>query len=217
MTPNLARFRSLLAGALLAPLFLAGGGALVATTSPSALADPPRHAPAHGWRRKHDDRDDDHDDDRDHDRDHRRYDGYTGDDWDRDYGVRSGHCNTDQILAAVGAVAGGVIGNRTASEGNRTVATIVGAIIGGVVGAKVGDAIDDRDRACIGHSLELVHTGRTVYWTNPRSGIGYLVRPTRDISDGCREFELVADRGGRKSSQTMQACRTRDGAWQYRR
>lgn len=201
MTTSLSRVRTLLAAALLAPLVLAGGVAAVATTSATAYADPPRHAPAHGWRKKNDP----------------NYAGYTGDRWERDYGVRSGRCNTDEILAAVGAVAGGVIGNRTASEGNRTVATIVGAIIGGVIGAKVGDAIDDRDRACIGHSLELADTGRAVSWTNPTSRIGYTVRPTRNLGGGCREFEFVADRSGRKQKELMKACRESGGAWEFER
>jgi surface antigen len=195
------RSRRLPALALLVPLALGGGIATFATPGGSAWADPPHHAPAHGWRKKHD----------------REYDGYTGDHWERDYGVRSGRCNTDEVLAAVGAVAGGVIGNRTADEGNRTVATIVGAIIGGVLGAKLGDAIDDRDRACIGHSLELARTGHTVYWTNPTSRVDYAVRPTRNLRGGCREFELVANRGGRKQAERMKACRVRGGEWEFER
>jgi surface antigen len=188
---------------------LGGAGTLVATST-VAQADPPPWAPAHGRRSKDRDRDDDRrDDDR---RSDRYYRGYTGHEWRDDYGVRSGRCNTDTILAAVGAVAGGVIGNRTASDENRTVATILGAVIGGLIGAKVGDSIDDRDRACIGHSLELVETGRAVTWRNPRTGIDYRVRPTRDLDGGCREFELAA-RGGVEKGR---ACRRDNGAWEFR-
>jgi surface antigen len=186
--------------ALAALTTLAGAGALYVTTGPAQAAPPP-HAPAHGWRKKNDP----------------TYRGYTGADWVRDYGVRSGRCDTDEILAAVGAVAGGVIGNRTASDGDRTVATIVGAVIGGVVGHKVGDAIDDRDRACIGHSLELAGSGQPVAWRNPSSGIDYVVRPVRDGANGCREFELVANRGGSKQSDRMYACRENGGAWEFER
>ena len=176
-------------------------GATGATLAPAtAVATPPDHAKAHGWRKKNDP----------------RYAGYTGAGWEHDYGVRSGRCNTDDVLAAVGAVAGGVIGNRTASDGNRTVATIVGAVVGGVLGAKLGDAIDDRDRACIGHSLELADAGRAVLWTNPSSGIGYTVKPLRDLGGGCREFELAADRKGRKQKDTLRACRDDGGQWVFR-
>jgi surface antigen len=205
MTATLARPSRSLARALptlaLAALTTFVGTGTLYVTAGTAEAAPPSHAPAHGWRKKNDP----------------TYRGYTGADWERDFGVRSGRCNTDEILTAVGAVAGGVIGNRTASDGNRTVATIVGAVIGGVVGHKIGDAIDDRDRACIGHSLELAGTGQPVTWRNPSSGIDYVVRPVRDASGGCREFELVAARGGKKQSDRLYACRERGGAWEFER
>ena len=194
-------FPMLRSAALAAVLCVSAGAP---TLVPSvAQADPPAHAPAHGWRKKNDPG-------------YVGYSGYTGQHWENDYGVRSGRCNTDAILGAVGAVAGGVVGNRTASSGNRTVATIIGAVIGGVVGAKIGDAIDDRDRDCIGHSLELVEPGKTVTWRNPSSGVDYVVQPTRDLANGCREFELVADRSGRKQKDLMRACRDEGGAWAFR-
>jgi surface antigen len=187
--------------ALTASLALASGAALLAASSAPAWSAPPPHAPAHGWRKKNDP----------------NYRGYTGEYWERDYGVRSGRCNTDEILGAVGAVAGGVIGNRTASDGNRTVATIVGAVVGGVLGAKLGDAIDDRDRACIGHSLELAGPGQNVVWQNPSTGYGYTLRPIRDAGNGCREFELVAAKGKKKQADRMYACRDGGGAWEFER
>ena len=192
--------RTLPALTLAALTTIVGTGTLYVTAGPAAAAPPP-HAPAHGWRKKNDP----------------TYRGYTGADWERDFGVRSGRCNTDEILTAVGAVAGGVIGNRTASDEHRTVATIVGAVIGGVVGHKIGDAIDDRDRACIGHSLELASTGQAVTWRNSTSGIDYVVRPVRDRASGCREFELVANRSGKKQSDRLYACRENGGAWEFER
>ncbi|MEZ5459703.1 MAG: hypothetical protein R3E65_10505 [Steroidobacteraceae bacterium] len=109
--------------------------------SAPAFADPPPWAPAHGRRAK----------------DSAAYAGYSGREWQRDYGVLDGRCNTEEVLTAVGAVAGGVIGNQ------------------------IGDAIDDRDRACMGHSLELVGAGRQVEWRNPRTGVSYSLRPVRDV------------------------------------
>jgi hypothetical protein len=82
---------------------------LVATTlmcsalTDIAWADPPPWAPANG-RRSHDEQ---------------RYRGYDGYEWQRDYGVYRGRCNTDEVLAVTGAIAGGVIGNRTSSPENR--------------------------------------------------------------------------------------------------
>src|SRR5262245_62372361 len=85
-----------------------------------ALADPPAHAPAHGWRKKHDP----------------NYVGYTGVTWERDYDISSGRCNRQEIATVVGAIAGGAIANHVADE-HKAVATIVGVIAGGVIGNKI--------------------------------------------------------------------------------
>lgn len=169
-------------------------GLLVAA---SAWAKPPPWAPAHGYRAKNDP----------------FYVGYTGRQWQRDYGILAGRCNTDDILAAVGAVAGGVIGGRVASPDTRVVGVVVGAIIGGVIGDRIGDRIDERDRACVGHSLELARTGQTVRWTNPATGLAYDVRPVRDLADGCREFELVVRDGKRGKPAKLRGCSRGTGSW----
>lgn len=172
--------------------------ALCGLMSAAAFADPPPWAPAHGRRAK----------------DGAAYAGYSGREWQRDYGVLEGRCNTEEVLTAVGAVAGGVIGNRTASPENRTIATVAGAIIGGVIGNRIGDAIDDRDRACMGHSLELVGAGRYVEWRNPRTGVLYGLRPVRDIDRRCREFELqTRGRNGKPRKDKLRGCRDDAGVW----
>lgn len=165
-----------------------------------ARADPPPWAPAHGHRAK----------------DGIVYAGYSGREWSRDYGVLGGRCNTEEVLTVVGAVAGGIIGNRTASPENRAIATLAGAIIGGILGNRIGDAIDDRDRVCIGHSLELVGAGRYVEWQNPTTGVWYQVRPLRDIDRRCREFELrmrTAKGKNKAGKERLQACRDDAGRW----
>lgn len=165
-----------------------------------ALAKPPPWAPAHGWREKNDP----------------FYVGYAGRQWSDDYGVIEGRCNTDKVLAAVGAVAGGAIGNRAASPENRVIATIIGAIVGGVVGDAIGKQIDKSDRACIGHALELARVGQQVRWTNPTTGVSYTVRPTADLADRCRKFELTT--GGRQSGKpvNMTGCAGNDGEWRLK-
>jgi surface antigen len=169
--------------------------------SVATLADPPAWAPAKGWRKKHDD----------------RWVGYSQREWRADYGVTSGRCNTDDILAVVGAVAGGVIGNRVADRDNRAVATVLGAVIGGVIGDRLGDRIDARDRACVGHSLELVGTGQTVRWVNPDSGLRYAVTPRRDRDGGCREFDLLVSSDGRGKPSRAVACADAQGGWSIRK
>lgn len=167
-----------------------------------AMTDPPDHAPAHGYRNK------------DKDKHGRRYRGYTGVEWEQDYGIAAGRCNTDAALTAVGAVGGAVIGNRTASPENRAIATVAGAIIGGLIGNAVGDAIDEGDRACMGHSLEVGRIGQTVTWTNPRTRVEYRLRPVRDLPGGCRVFDYQVGPRGRLVQLT--ACRSAAAAWTIR-
>ena len=77
-----------------------------------ALAEPPSHAPAHGWRKKNDP----------------NYVGYTGHKWAKDYGVVEGKCNTAAVGAVLGGAVGGVIGiNRDLADkpiGVRTLALV---------------------------------------------------------------------------------------------
>ena len=188
-------------GALL-PAVLAGvlAAVLVLPAAPT-FADPPPWAPAHGWRKKNDP----------------NYVGYTGKRWERDYGVLEGRCNTDQIGAVVGAVVGGAIGSR-ASEQNRPVAILVGGVLGAVIGAKVGRSIDDADRACMGHALELAGENRTVIWRNA-AGVQYELTPTRNVGDRqhpCREFLTKVSSGRVTDAVRGVACRRRNGDWVFR-
>ncbi|MGE5793311.1 MAG: RT0821/Lpp0805 family surface protein [Bacteroidota bacterium] len=167
----------------------------------ASYADPPSHAPAHGWRKKNDP----------------YYLGYTGKKWDRDYGVVGGRCQFEAVGAVLGGVVGGAVGAQVGSGDARTVAIIVGSAVGAVIGAKIGRALEDADRGCIGHALELAENGRPVTWANPHTGVSYAVTPTRGFKqDGqsCREFTTVATANGRKESTKGRACRDGDGRWQ---
>src|SRR5688572_3795215 len=96
--------------------------AVVATLlAAPVLADPPEHAKAHGWRKKHDP----------------AYVGYTGKEWTRDYGIIEGRCNRDEIGTVLGAVVGGAIGSQVGDGSGRTVAVIVGAVLGAVIGREI--------------------------------------------------------------------------------
>ena len=145
------------------------------------------------------------------------YHGYDGDDWDSDYGVvSSGRCDAGAGLGVAGAVTGAIIGNNTARPENRGIATVIGAIAGGIIGSAVGDSIDDGDRACIGHSLELGRIGRPVVWINPHSRVAWRVVPLRDVSRDCREFEVRRNYRGRLNDRTVVACRRNRGNWEFR-
>ena len=174
---------------------------LIGAWSAEAFADPPSHAPAHGWRKKHDP----------------YYVGYTGRHWEHDYGILSGHCNREAVATVLGGVVGAAVGSRTAEPEDRTVATIIGAVAGAVIGNWIGRKLDDLDRACIGHALELGKSGERVLWTNESTGVDYeLVPGTERERDGaaCREFTLAAAAGGERSSRPGVACQSKPGIWE---
>jgi surface antigen len=173
--------------------------ALLGGLSSSLRADPPAHAPAHGWRKQHDP----------------DYVGYTGVHWDRDYGVRTGSCDLEAVGAVVGGVVGGAVGARVGD--NRPIATLIGAVAGALIGAKVGRELDEPDRGCFGHTLEVGEEGHRVVWTNESIGVRYELVPGagRDRNgEACREFTLVTIASGKKSSQSGLACRSESAAWQ---
>lgn len=173
---------------------------IVAVLAAPVLADPPEHAKAHGWRKKHDP----------------AYLGYTGKEWTRDYGIIEGRCNRDEIGTVLGAVVGGAIGSQVGDGSGRTVAVIVGSVLGAVIGREIGRDLDDRDRACIGHSLELVKLGHSVRWVNDKTRVTYLLTPVAPVKgdkNHCRRFKLQATFDGRAKASDGHACRTAEGTW----
>jgi surface antigen len=164
----------------------------------AALATPPDWAPAHGWRRKHDD-----------------HAGHSGRHWDRDYGVRSGHCDRSEIGAVLGGVAGGVIGSEVGKGDDRVVAIVVGTVIGAAIGSEIGRRMDQTDRSCVGHALELAGPGQTVAWVNPTTKVSFQLTPLEQPDDegGCRKFRLVATGAFGLSEGRTTACPGEDGVW----
>ena len=169
-----------------------------------ALATPPAWAPAHGWRKKHDP----------------YYAGYSGLTWDSDYGVRTGSCDRGQvgqvIGGAVGGIAGGAIGAEVAKgSSQRTVAIVVGTVIGAAIGSEIGRRMDQADRSCVGHALELADAGRSVKWTNPDTRVSYQLTPldAERRDDGCRRFRLTAHGAFGLSEGRTTACPDASGVW----
>lgn len=170
---------------------------LVAATS--VWADPPGHAPAHGWRKKHDP----------------HYTGYTGKSgtaYQNDYGVLSGRCNRDAIGAVLGGVGGAVIGGQIAGKEDRAVGIVVGGVLGAVLGHAVGDTMDKKDRACMGHALELGKSGAPVIWNN--DGRRYSFTPKGDAPNNCR-YATLSVNGGK--SRDVLACPKGQGEWKFDR
>jgi surface antigen len=170
--------------------------AALALPAAPVFADPPPHAPAHGWRKKNDP----------------NYVGYTGTAWPRDYGITAGRCQTDVILGVAGAAVGGAIGAQVGDGAGRTVAVLAGAALGAIVGASIGRSLDRTDEACIGHALELAAPGQTVRWTSA-TGVNYALTPVRSRGGDCREFKLTSAAGGKSATGTRIACRGPDAVW----
>ena len=131
----------------------------------AVMADPPSHAP--GARLAQEERP--------------YYVGYTGRQWYDDYGVRGGRCDRDRVGAALGAVVGGAIGAAVSDDDDRLIAILAGATIGAVIGHEIGDEMDDDDRACFGHSLELLEDGHKVVWDGSKRGMQYTLTPDRPL------------------------------------
>ena len=175
-----------------------------------ALAQPPAHAPAHGFRAKQ----------------RNRvapvaqvvFVSHTGNEWELDYGVKSGNCDRRRIATALGGVAGALIANQVAEDGDhRTVATLIGAAAGAFIGNRIGRNIDKADEACIGHALELGETGKPVSWANQDTGVSYQLVPgsIRDRGGStCREFTFTAVAGSDRSSRRGLGCESEPGVWQ---
>jgi len=168
-----------------------------------AMADPPSHAKAHGWRKKHDP----------------SYSGYRGRQWTHDYGVVSmGRCNTDAVLGVAGAAVGGLVGARASRDNpdstERAIAVVVGSAIGAVVGSRIGQHIDNTDRACMGHALELAAVGHAVRWDN--GDMRYELSPIKNLGGNCREFRFKVSGSQVSHDAAHVACTQGDGSWSLR-
>lgn len=162
-----------------------------------AFADPPRHAPAHGWRAKHDPH-------------YAGYKGHSGYYYKEDYGILSGRCNRDAIGAVIGGVGGAVIGGKVAGKDDRVVGMVVGGVLGAVLGHAIGEELDKNDRACMGHALELGKAGVPVVWNH--DGHRYHFTPHGDAPGGCRYATMVMDN---RRPQEITACPTSQGEWKF--
>lgn len=60
------------------------------------------------------------------------------------YDNRTRQCDRGVGGTAIGAIAGGALGNQVAGYGDKTVGTVLGAVLGGVV----GNVVDRRDDPC---------------------------------------------------------------------
>ena len=124
-------FIGLIVGALLAPV---------------VQADPPRRAPAYGYRYQFN---------QDHRyRQYRNYDyRYPDYNYRGNYGNRCGGAVFGTVL---GTAVGGMLGSQSAD--NRAAGTITGMFVGAVVGSVIGSALDEGDRGCADRNSRRIET-----------------------------------------------------------
>ncbi len=138
--------------------------------------------------------------------------GHAGRTWNNDFGVRAGRCDTAMLVHIVGTSTG----TKAASPDVPAVGMLADRTLGATVGARPGRHLDYVDRACIGHALELAPQGRVVTWTSSATSVSYTLTPVRNAARGCRQFRLVARRGGETETTTQLACTNGDGRWALR-
>jgi surface antigen len=121
---------------------------------------------------------------------------------------------------AVGAVAGGILGNQIGKGGGRVAATAIGAVIGGIVGSEIGRSMDQQDRMLAQQAefeaFERGQSGSVRQWRNPDSGHYGEVIPTRPYKRGpqdCRDFTHKIYIDGQAQAMKGTACRNADGTW----
>jgi len=148
------------------------------------------------------------------------YVGYSGARWEQDFDVTSGYCDRATIGTLVHYGTGGLLAPGTTQRENRASATLIGAGVGDLVGRKVGEQIDEGDRACLGHALELGRAGKHVVWDNTLTGVHFELVPDdghSDIAGLCRGFKLKARTDLGKSKRHGTACERSPGLWQMTR
>jgi surface antigen len=187
---------------------LAALAALAIALAAPVMAQPPAHAPAHGFRAKQKQR---------QPTVQVVFVGHAGSEWEQDYGITSGNCDRRAIGTALGGLTGALIANQVADGDNKTVATLIGAAAGALIGRRIGRNIDKADEACIGHALELGEAGKPVNWTNEDTGVNYQVVPGADRSRNgstCREFTFTAVSGSDRQTRQGLGCESEPGVWQ---
>jgi hypothetical protein len=118
--------------------------------------------------------------------------GYTGVEWADDFGITRGRCSREAVGKALADP-------RAATPGQSPVAVFAGL------------DLDDADRACAAHALELARHGRTVRWSAGKRQVSISIGDDA-VANGlpCRPFTV------RTSGRTTRglACQAQVGVWE---
>ena len=162
------------------------------------------------------------------------YTGYGGKRWNTDYGIGAGRCDRDAIVVEAGEAPKTLVQRHEENLRNRSVA-IIGASSGSgllLATRTLGGRLDDRDRHCLGHVLELGTAGREVVWVNPTTRQSHVAvvteyTPSTAVPSGkrpgaqerCRVLVVTSTAvgvGRRGPAQTLVACQANPGVWSIR-
>ena len=108
----------------------------------------------------------------------------------------------------------------TGQGAKENTGTLVGALAGGLIGNRIGASMDDEDRRLAYdaqiQALEKGRSGAAVAWRNPDSGrYGSIVPGPAYQSNGlqCRPYTHTIYIDGRPEVARGNACRNPDGTW----
>lgn len=184
----------------------------------SAYATPPAHAPAHGWRDKHQNdrhRYDDRFDKNHHDK-NAHYSRHAKPPQNSAYSGSLFGCNGDVLGGLVGGIAGAALGSQFGKGDGKIVAIISGAIVGVMAGGSIGRSVDITNNNCIAQTMEQIPDSQPVVWRGAQDRT-YSITPTKtfEVAPGayCREYTSTATVAGQQQQVYGTACRQPDGAW----
>jgi surface antigen len=206
----------------------------IATTGlpTAAQADPPRWAPAHGYRaklaHKHTHKARHRIVRRHHRRDAFRH-GFRHNRrvvvvnrhygaWSPDYRLYRGPSVDRGVLGGVlGGAFGALAGSNIGKGDGRTAAIIGGTVLGALIGSDIGRSLDRVDHAQVQRGLKFTPTGQTIAWNNPNTQTQYRMTPTRTYRAAdntyCRDYTTWGFVGGYEQQLHGTACRQTDGSW----
>ncbi|NJD06416.1 MAG: hypothetical protein FIA97_07940 [Methylococcaceae bacterium] len=142
-----------------------------------------------------------------------------------DYGVKGGHCDSHRVAKVLGGAAlanlSGAADSRIA-EGNQAgslVDAVAGTVRGVTVGEQIGKSMDTSDRYCTGRVLDYTPDRGGVHWVNPHSRVDYVLTPLRSYKvhgRECRDFSTQVKYGNQRDVMNHTACRDDGGVWEVR-
>jgi surface antigen len=123
------------------------------------------------------------------------------------------HCdnNTNPLGLVLGGAAGGIVGNSIGKGKGKTAAIITGAVLGSAIGGS------SMGRECHEEVFHQAPVGVPVTWQSASNSNYYTITPMQDMNlQGryCREYQAVAQVGGRSSQTYGTACMQPDGSWE---